>query len=33
MCEVNNDVGSPIFSIIRLNVQGKWFYDYNNTSC
>lgn len=23
MCEANNDVGPPIFSYIRLNVQGK----------
>jgi hypothetical protein len=23
-CEANNEVGSPIISIIRLNVQGEW---------
>lgn len=23
MCEANNDVGSPIVSVVRFNVQGK----------
>lgn len=27
MCEANNDVGTPISSIICLNVQGKQFYN------
>lgn len=29
MCEANNDVGTPIISVVRFNVQGKWSYEYD----
>jgi len=32
MCEATNDVGTPIISVIHLNVQGERFHDDNDNN-